>query len=131
MSTRDMRSELHEMRSELHVVIRVAQKLERGCERIIERIETQPQDDPADMIDQHKSSLSARRHCAAVRRRRAEGKPGAYISGRRYLLTRKAYIEELARESEARPGLASCAPDNEQEQEEESAYRELVTRMKR
>ena len=49
------------------------------------------------MLGQVGSPLGPRRHAAAVRRRVAEGKPGAVIAGRRLLLTREALDEELAR----------------------------------
>jgi hypothetical protein len=104
-------------------------QIRRCCDGLIERIETEPSVDSTDLIDQHKSKLTARRHCAAVRRRRAEGKSDAFISGRQYLLTPEAYREELNREPLSRPGLADCLPDNDAD--EESAYRELRTRMGR
>jgi hypothetical protein len=57
-------------------------------------------------LDQHHSDLTVRQHCQAVRRRRAEGKPGASVKGRRYLLTREALWEEMT--SVAKPGLRKC-----------------------
>lgn len=57
-------------------------------------------------VDQHHSDLSVRQHCRAVRRRRAEGKGGAEIHGRRYLLTREALWEEMTRAP--KPGLRKC-----------------------
>ena len=50
-------------------------------------------------LDQHHSYLTVRQHCRAVRLRRAEGKPGAAIQGRRYLLSREALREEMTRGS--------------------------------
>lgn len=47
-------------------------------------------------VDQHTSPFTARRHCAAVRRRIASGAGGAAIVGRRHLLTREALEQELA-----------------------------------
>jgi len=61
-------------------------------------------------VDQHESDLSVRQHCKAVRRRRAEGKGGAAIQGRRYLLTREALWEEMGRSP--KPGLRKCGPRN-------------------
>ncbi len=52
---------------------------------------------PIEMVDQQHSALGRRRHCAAVRRRRAEGAGGAEIVGKKHLLTRAALAEELAR----------------------------------
>jgi hypothetical protein len=49
------------------------------------------------MVDQQHSALGRRRHCAAVRRRRAEGADGAEIVGKKHLLSRAALAEELAR----------------------------------
>jgi len=49
-----------------------------------------------DWFDQHRSPEGNRRHCAIVRRRIAEGRPGAAIVGRRHLLSREALEEELA-----------------------------------
>ncbi len=52
-------------------------------------------DGQAEMIDQTTSPLGARRHCSAVRRRLACGKPGAAIVGRKHLLSSTALDEEL------------------------------------
>lgn len=56
----------------------------------------------AGMVDQHHTDLGRRVHCAAVRRRRAEGDlEGALIvrngSAKRYLLSPTAYASELQR----------------------------------
>jgi len=53
--------------------------------------------------DQHASPLGPRRHCAAVRRRIAEGRPGAERAGRRLLLTPEAVQEELSRGRNKQP----------------------------
>jgi hypothetical protein len=110
-------------------VLSELREIRRSCDKLIERIETDPLAEAVDLIDQHKSRLSVRRHCAAVRRRRAEGKGGAFISGggRLFLLTPEAHQEELDHGSPSRPGPASCAPESDAE--EESAYRELLLRM--
>jgi hypothetical protein len=47
------------------------------------------------LVDQRGSPLGRNRHCAAVRRRIDEGKPGAWIVGRKYLLSVEALREEL------------------------------------
>lgn len=48
-----------------------------------------------EMVDQRDSPLGRRRHCAIVRKRRADGDPSAAIVGRKHLLTRAALTEEL------------------------------------
>jgi hypothetical protein len=61
-------------------------------------------------LDQHHTDLTVRQHCTAVRRRREEGKPGAAIKGRRYLLTRAALREEMVRDAKHKgPALALVA----------------------
>lgn len=47
------------------------------------------------MIGQAASPLGSRRHCGAVKRRMAQGKPGAAIVGRRHLLSAEALADEL------------------------------------
>jgi hypothetical protein len=61
------------------------------------------------MTDQASSPLGRRRHCAAVKRRLASGKPGAALAGRRHLLSAEALAEELSRVS-GRPDSASPSP---------------------
>lgn len=60
-----------------------------------------------DLINQHQSPLGRRVHRQAVKRRRAEGAPGAFIQQRDCLLTREALLEELERGGQAaiKPGL--------------------------
>lgn len=48
-------------------------------------------------VDQVRSPLGPRRHCAATKRRIEQGRPGATKIGRRYLLSPEALEEELAR----------------------------------
>lgn len=103
-------------------------EIRRSCETLIDRIETEP-DETAGMIDQRGSALGPRRHCSVVRRRIALSKPGAFVVGRMHLLTGEAYVEELAYETGSRPGLASCTPSNNAE--EDAAYRGLLTRLGR
>ena len=52
-------------------------------------------DSHADMIDQTRSPLTAKKHCAIVRARIARGAGGAAIAGRKHLITRGALQEEL------------------------------------
>lgn len=61
------------------------------------------------MVAQDASPLGRRRHCAAVKRRLASGKPGAAIVGRRHLLSPEALADELARVSGQRPPAVSPA----------------------
>ena len=60
--------------------------------RVIERLRATDQD----MVSQTRSPLGSRRHCAAVRRRVAAGQHGAFVVGRKHLLTQEALQEELA-----------------------------------
>jgi hypothetical protein len=53
-------------------------------------------DSHSDMVDQTRSPLSAKKHCAIVRARIARGAGGAAIAGRKHLITREALQEELA-----------------------------------
>jgi hypothetical protein len=52
-----------------------------------------------DMVDQVRSPLGRRRHCAAVRRRLARGEAGAAVVGRAHMLSPEALSEELGRAS--------------------------------
>lgn len=72
---------------------------DRVAERIAERDHS--------LITQHdRRGLGRRRHIEAVRRRIAEGRAGAYIRGRDYLLTPAAVREELERGGPRRAGDA-------------------------
>jgi hypothetical protein len=92
--------------------------LEHAIERVLRRV--LHEQDP-DWIPQGKSPLGPKRHCAAVRRRIAERKPGARIVARRFLLSQEAMAEELGRESERHSGrptvkkAARVAPANDAE----------------
>ncbi len=66
---------------------------------------------PTDMIDQHASPLGNRRHCSAVQRLVAQGKPGASIVGRRHLLTPEALQLELSNTGPRKPRKATPAND--------------------
>jgi hypothetical protein len=83
VNTRAVLSELREIR--------------RSCDKLIEQIETEPRPEATSMIDQTASDLGPKRHCAVVRRRIYEDKPGALIIGRRHLLSPEAYAEESGR----------------------------------
>lgn len=52
-------------------------------------------DSHADMVDQTRSPLSSKKHCAMVRARLARNAGGAAIAGRKHLITRAALQEEL------------------------------------
>ncbi len=60
-----------------------------------ERVAADEAAERRDWIDQTRSMLGRRRHCAAVRRRVAAAHPDAAIVGRRYLLSITAHGEEL------------------------------------
>jgi hypothetical protein len=49
----------------------------------------------SDMIDQTRSPLSAKKHCAIVRARLGRSAGGVAIAGRKHLITRAALQEEL------------------------------------
>jgi hypothetical protein len=83
--------------TELRELRRTVRDIEQGCERLIERLETEPRDGGAGMIDQTESDLGPKRHCAVVRSRIKENEPGAIIIGRRHLLSPEAYAEECER----------------------------------
>jgi len=74
--------------------------------RLIARAVVEELRPKGEWVDQHESELGPRLHCAAVRRRRAEGLGGAAIKGRRHLLTREALQEEMMRCP--KPGLRKC-----------------------
>lgn len=81
--------------------------LDEMADRIAARLHARQHDVAPGMIEQVSSPLGRRRHCAAVRRRVAEGKPGASIVGRRYLLSTEALQDELARLSGAKVAAPS------------------------
>jgi hypothetical protein len=64
-----------------------------------------------ELIDQRASPLGVRRHGDAVRRRIAEGLPGATRIGRRWCLSRSALNEELARLGRVDPAAAPSAAE--------------------
>jgi len=102
---------------------RQARELEQTFDRLLEAAET-PGNDTEEWIDQEKpGGLGPRRHCAAVRRRLAENKPGAAKIGRRFLLSPAAYAEERGFMGQAQ--LARCVPALS-ETEEDAAYKALV-----
>lgn len=92
MNTRNVLGELRQLR--------------RGCDKLIEQIESDPQNDTEDWIDQTQTKLGPRRHCKIVQRRVAAGLLDARILGRKHLLTPAAHAEEGASIGKAR--LARC-----------------------
>jgi hypothetical protein len=64
-----------------------------------------------ELIDQRASPLGVRRHGDAVRRRIAEGLPGATRIGRRWCLSRQALADELARLGRTEPAPQPSATD--------------------
>ena len=72
-----------------------AAALEAQAAVLRELARNEAKSDPKDMIDQHASPLGPRRHCAAVQKLVAQGKPGASIVGRRHLLSPEALEVEL------------------------------------
>ena len=120
MTKRELIEQLRQARQQ-------ARCLEQTCDRLLEAAE-KPENDTEEWIDQEKSGgLGPRRHCAAVRRRMNEGKPGAARIGRRYILSPTAFAEERAFAGQA--SLARCVPPAAAEAEEEAAYRALVQRL--
>lgn len=113
MNTREVLGKLRDIEAN-------AQRTAEDAAALRRVIETEPQN--AALIDQHASDMSKKRHCAATRRRISQGLPGAFIDGRRFLLSREALEEELglgtrARLAKAVPrrptGVASCPADND------------------
>src|SRR5262245_36650319 len=77
------------------------------ADRITERLERRR----GRMISQHESDLGPRKHREAVKRRLDHGEGGAGRDGRRYLLTREAMREELARPDRRGRRGSGGAPD--------------------
>ncbi len=115
-----------ELLEQLRQARRQARGLEQTFDRLLEACE-KPDNDTVEWLDQDQSALGPRRHCAAVRRRMTENKPGAERIGRRYLLSPAAYAEERGIISRAQ--LARCESATVSDAEEEAAYRALVERM--
>lgn len=112
---------------QLRAARRQARDLEQTFDRLLEAAE-KPENDTEEWIDQDQSgALGPRRHCAAVRRRMGEGKPGAARIGRRYLLSPAAFAEERAQYGQLQ--LARCVPAEASEAEEEAAYQALKQRL--
>lgn len=69
---------------------------------VVERLAGLSQQTPNEAtIDQSASPLGPRKHCETARRRLREGKPGAALVGRRWLLSPQAVQEALAEQSRA------------------------------
>jgi hypothetical protein len=81
-------------------------QLRHGCDKLIEKIESEPENDTDEWIDQAKSKLGPRRHCKIVQHRVRTDLPGAQIIGRRHLLAPAAHAEECAKIGKVR--LARC-----------------------
>lgn len=63
-------------------------------------------------VDQRRSPLGRRRHCAAVRRRVLAGDEGAAIVGRHFLLSHQALRDELALASQPANTVTDAEPDD-------------------
>jgi hypothetical protein len=87
---------------------RIDERLERIEARLAKCVTEPGEGDP---VDQTKSALGPRRHCAAVRRLRAAGDSRAFKVGRKYLMTPELYAEELARASLAPPAANDDSPE--------------------
>jgi hypothetical protein len=114
----------HELIEQLRQARRQARALEETVDRLLEVAEHTPQNDTHEWVDQAHSALGPRRHCAAVRRRLADGKKDAEIIGKTHRLRADAYAEERAFIGQ---GLARCAVPNDSE--EEAAYQALRKRI--
>lgn len=116
MTNRELIEQLREAR-------RQARQLEQTFDHLLEMAEA-PQNDVHRWVDQSQSALGAKRHCAAVRRRLADGRDDAEIIGRSHRLRADAYAEERALIGQGR--LARCAPNDA---EEEAAYQAMRKRI--
>ena len=88
----------------------VLQAIEPYIDAIADRIAARMNASRDRMINQHDSELGARRHRDAVKRRLANAEGGAGRSGRNYLLTREAILEELAGKGRGRGSKGAPAP---------------------
>ena len=75
----------------------VEQLIDLLAERVASAIAARLQGGEDGFVDQARSLLGPRRHCAAVRRRIARGESGALVVDRQHYLTLRAYEEEIAR----------------------------------
>lgn len=75
----------------------LAALLEPLCDVLADKLATRLERGQARLISQSRSELGARGHRAAVQRRIDNDEGGAYIRGRKHLLTVEAYYEELQR----------------------------------
>lgn len=91
----------------------ILERIEARLERLEARL------DAADdgWVDQTKSPLGRRRHCAAVRRLVESRDARAAIRGRAHLMTRELLAEQLAALSVPKPGAAvnDIVPDDDEE----------------
>lgn len=92
---------------------------------VADAVERRLSDGCGQWVDQQSSPLGARRHCAAVRRRVADGSGGAAVIGRRHLLTPDALAMELAAPSKNAQRRATTKRDNAPDDFEASLRRKL------
>ena len=110
--------------------------LQRLAEELAPRIKAELEKTSA-WVDQKGSPLGRNRHCAAVKRRMAEGLEGAYVApGNRCMLTPAALREEMQRTmTPAMPGLAkTTAPEATQpagDPEERAAFERVMANARR
>lgn len=77
----------------------ILEQIQAQLNRIEARLAKCTEAPVGDMVDQRRSPLGPRKHCAAVRRMAAEGDTRAYKRGKLYMMSREALLEEMARES--------------------------------
>jgi hypothetical protein len=75
----------------------LAALLEPLCDVLADKLAMRLERGQARLVSQSRSELGPRQHRAAVQRRIANDEGGAYIRGRKHLLTLEAYHDELAR----------------------------------
>lgn len=131
------------MSQELREVLRalMASPLARQAAREfagIVREELHAANTDGDWIDQYRSPFrlpgqkASKRHCAIVRRRASEGKPGARISpdGKQFFLSRAAIEEETAVDP-GPPRLAKAAAEHDADDDTGVYERALLERVGR
>jgi hypothetical protein len=77
----------------------ILEEIKAQLDRMEARLAKCAAPEAGELVDQRNSPLGRRRHCAAVRRLRAEGDQRVYVKGRLHMMTRDAVQEELARVS--------------------------------
>ncbi len=98
----------------------ILESIDARLERIERRLAKcdAPLPSGGEWVDQQKSPLGRRRHCAAVRRMKAEGDARVFVRGRRHLMAPEALAEELARLSLESPAGAAGASANDAQADE-------------